>query len=285
MKAICFYLFLGVLACVPLHLGAQNIYFYNQKNLISFRVSMNPRLLASKQDTKSIENMEDGTLGRGTYYQYYDENNELVSGNQKINLMLNASYGRLFGGNKLIGVEFNYQKHHLTWNENANVVNIDEFGASTTTPLLISNPVFDIFDVQLLYGHFLSGSIAPNKHLFTYGAGVRIISLDQNQNYRKDSQTPYTDLSKFVEGYDSPMVYARVSMNYTYRILLTKNLSLDLGANLNVGLYMNMDHGESYTVGSSYNGVAFDRYYVKSKLAAETFYNMLYLRAGLSFAI
>lgn len=282
MKKIYFYLFIGAFVCIPLHLNAQNSYFYSQRNLISLHIGFNPRLPAMNQDVISMEDKE-GQLGRGTYFQYYDEKNELIKGNQKVNLMLNASYGRLFKGNKVIGVEFNYQKHHLTWNEGANVAKVDEFGNLTFKPFLTSNPVFNVYEVQVFYGSFLSKGTAPSKHLLTYGAGVRMFSLDQSQNYRKDSQTPYTDLSKFMEGYDDLLVYARISANYTYRLLLTKNLSLDLGVNFNLGIYMDMDHGESYQSGD--NGVAFDRYYIKSRLGAETFYNMLYLRAGLSFAI
>lgn len=267
-----------------LNSNAQNSYFFNQKNLFSLHVSMNPRLMPMKQDNKYVDpySSPDG-IGRGTFYQYYNDDNELIGGNEKVNLMLNVSYGRLFGGRHLVGAEFNYQKHYLTMSEDSNIgYPVGEPYGENPIPLLISTPVFNVYDLQVFYGYFISGSMSPNKHLFTYGGGIRMFSLDKNQNYRKNAGTPFTDLSQFVGGYDRSFIYARVTINYTYRIFLTKNLCLDLGINTNIGLYLDMDYGEGYQIG---NKVAYNRNYIRAKLGAETALNVFYFRTGLSFAI
>lgn len=289
MKNIYFYLFIGSLLCTSINANAQNSYFFNQKNLFSVHASFNPRLIPMSQDNKGVDNFgtADAGIGRGTFYQYYNDDNELIGGNEKVNLMLNTSYGRLFGGNNIIGVEFNYQKHYLTMSENSNMGYTVGLGYDEDfDPFLISTPIFNVYDLQLVYGYFTSGTISPNKHLFSFGAGVRIFSLDQDHNYRKDAATPFTDLSNFMEGYDENFMFIRLSMNYTYRILITKNLSFDIGLNANLGLTLNMDQGEGYKPGpGNENGPAFERYYVNSKLGAETFFNILYFRTGFSFAI
>lgn len=284
MKKIYFYLFLSVLMGVSFLSNAQNSYFFNQKNLISVHLSMNPRLVPMSQNNKSTGYFGSTPgIGRGTYYQYYDDKNKLSGEHKKLNLMLNTSYGRLFGGNKIVGVEFNYQKHYLTMNENANTGYSLDGSGEDFQPFIISSPVFNIYDVQLFFGLFLTGNTSPNKHLLTFGGGVRMFSLDKKQNYRQDAETPYTDLSKFVEDPDKSFVYFRLSMNYTYRILLTKNLCFDLGINSNFWVYLRMDNGEQYT-GGDY-GIAYDRNFMKGKLGAQTLYNMFYFRTGLSFAI
>lgn len=283
MKNSYSYLFLIVLMGASYSSDAQNSYFFNQKNLISIHASMNPRLMPMSQNNKNTNYFGSNPgIGRGTYYQYYDDKNKLSGKHKKLNLMLNTSYGRLFGGNKIIGVEFNYQKHYFTMNEKANTGYSQDGSGIDFKPFLISSPVFNIYDVQLFFGFFLTGNTSPNKHLLTFGGGTRIFSLDKKQNYRQDAETPYTNLSRFVQDPDKSFVYFRLSMNYTYRILLTKNLSFDIGVNGNFWLYLNMDNGEQYTGGEN---IAYTRYYMKSKLGAQTLYNMFYFRTGLSFAI
>ncbi|WP_107038478.1 hypothetical protein [Brumimicrobium mesophilum] len=286
MKITCLLSFVFISTVFSLSVTGQDSYFFNQKNMFSVRASFNPRLIPMRQDNNSYS--QDG-IGRGTYYQYYDESNKLYENNQRYNLMLNTSYARLYDGNKIIGVEFNYQKHNLTMNENANWYSYQEIdGSYITEPFLISTPVFNVFDIQILSGRFNGNFISPNKHLWTYGLGVRIFSLDQNQNYRMDVETPITDLENLIEDFDRVYVFTRLSINYTYRILITKSLSLDLGINANFGLYQEMDPvygnpGQSFYDGG--NSPIYSRYFVKNKLGHETFFNILYFRSGLSFAL
>ncbi|RFC55561.1 hypothetical protein [Brumimicrobium aurantiacum] len=265
----------------------QDAYFYNQKNIFSIRANFNPRLIPLSQNQGSPYG-----VGRGTYYLRYNENNELLGGHQKMNLMLNANYARLYNGNKVIGFEVNYQKHHFTMSENAiDFIHSDSDGYynDIEIPYHISTPIFNTFDFQVQFGSFSSSYIAPNKHLWTYGFGIRLFSLDQNQNYRKDSETPYTDLDTYMEDYDKPFIFYRFSVNYTYRTLITKNLSFDIGFNLNAGLAaMKAEavEGDPSTYGSIYGDeYAYNRYFIQAKLAHETFYNIIYFRTGLSFAI
>lgn len=281
-----------VILSTALNSNAQNTYFYNQKNFFSLKASFNPRLIPMRQDKVFGKDTYGNVgVGRGTYYIYYDDNNQLAVDQQKVNLMLNANYGRLFDGNRFIGAEFNYQKHHFTVNENANIGYEDgwyEDYDSHWIPYEISTPVFNIYDIQFQYGKFSSNYIAPNKHLWTYGIGVRIISLDQKQNYRSDSETPFTDLNDFMEDYDKPFIFFRASINYTYRILITKNLSLDLGFNLNAGAAMKdaaaMAGIPSQSDYITNNQSAYPRFFMKSNLSNETFHNIFYFRSGLSYA-
>lgn len=290
MKKIYFYIFVSILLCVSISSYAQNSYFFNQKNLISIHASMNPRLMPMSHDNEYVDEFSssDG-IHRGTFYQRYNEDNELVGGNEKINLMLNTSYGRLFGGHHIIGVEFNYQKHFLTMNENSNMgyTYVDDYNTDPEMkPFLFSSPVFNVYDFQLFYGYFFTGAISPNKHLITFGGGVRIFSLDQDQNYRKNSETPFTDLSNFMTAYDQNIMFVRFSINYTYRILLTKNLSFDIGFNTNLGLSFEMDAAQEYQPGDgAENGAVYKRSFIRNRLGTENFYNIFYLRTGLSFAI
>jgi hypothetical protein len=295
-------LHLSIFACL-LFFMSQNIYgqetyFFNQRNLISLHASFNPRLIPMGQNDNFNNSLgaQDVGVGRGTYYQSYDENNKLVYGNQNFNLMFNGSYKRIYNSNRIIGVEFNYQKHNLTMNENATLgySYIDPFNSNeqVAIPFEISTPLFNVYDIQFLWGSFSDASTSPNKHLLTYGLGVRMFSLDQNQNYRFDANTPYTDLANYMEDYDEMYIYARLSMNYTYRILITKNLSLDLGVNFNIGLYQDMEADGGLPMQSGYyseenpsDSPAYVRYFVKNKLGHETFYNMIYFRTGFSFAL
>lgn len=282
MRKLYFYIVVGLLLWTPIESYAQNSYFLNQRNLISLHVSLNPRLIPmSKDNTQTNSMLGENTLEGiwpGSFYQRYNDDNELVGGNEKMNIMLNASYAFIFGKRSLLGVEFNYQKHYLTMNEASTEPSQEGL------PILVSTPLFNVYDLQLFYGFFSSGTIAPNKHLFTFGAGARIFSLDQDHNYRKDAETPYTNLANYMEGYDESFVYFKTSINYTYRILLTKNLSFDIGVNANIGLSLNMDSGEGYFQ-YHVNGPYYDRSFVKNKLGAETMLNILYFRAGLSLAI
>lgn len=268
---------------------SQNTYFFNQKNIFSVHASFNPRLIPMGQNNLDNTNIgEHIGVGRGTYYIYYDENNKLVGEHQKTNLMLNFNYGRLLGGENLIGVEFNYQKHHFTMNKNANNGYQEDDYSSGLIPYEISTPVFNTYDIQFQYGRFTSANLAPSKHLWTYGLGIRLISLDQKQNYRSDSETQFTDLNDFMEDYDKPFVFVRFSTNYTYRILITKNLSFDLGVNFNIGLaamHAEVVDGIPSTHDYSLNNSAYQRSFIKAKLSHETLYNIFYFRSGLSFAL
>jgi len=292
MRTIYFYTLIAFFICIGSVSSAQNSYFFNQKNLISVHASVNPRLVPMyKNNSGSYDMYGLNGLGKGTYYQYYDDENNLRSDHQKYNLMLNTSYGRVIGKHNIIGIEFNYQKHHLTVNSSANM-GIDEYSYEnsyeyTKKPFLLSTPVFNVFDLQLFSGRFDNSNIAPNKHLLTYGAGVRIFSLDKSQNYRKSSGEPYTDLAKFMHGYDDSFVFVRFSLNYTFRILITKNLSFDIGLNTNLTMTLDFDDLLGGIDGYDYipkDFVAYSRDYVKSNLGSSTFFNMFYLRTGLSYA-
>lgn len=285
-------LFLLILFIVPSGFG-QKSFFYGQKNIFSVNARLSPRLFHIQND-----NLGAGTSGHGTYYQNYDENGRLKSGNQQVNLMLNVSYLRMVGRKTGIGLEFNYQKHHLTNHKEleydyihydvdgyvGNNVVIDEFTAST--------PVFNMYEVKLIAGTFLGPNIAPGNHLFHYGVGFRSYSLDQNRQYYYDKDTPVTH-RQFMAGYDSNIMFLRFTVGYTYRLLLTKNLSLDIGSDFNLGGAI---MGETYSGNNSFpqgyfyfenkaNNVIYDRPYVKNRLGKETFSSMIYFRAGLSFAI
>src|SRR5690554_6951889 len=122
MTKTLFYTIAFLLTGISFSSFGQHSYFFNQKNVFSVRTNFNPRLIPIRQNDSNdgMGGAEEG-VGRGTYYQYYDESNNLVGGHQKVNVMLNTSYKRLFGGNKFFGVEFNYQKHNFTMNENANM--------------------------------------------------------------------------------------------------------------------------------------------------------------------
>ena len=291
MKNLYYYILTIVLLSITSSASGQHSYFFNQRNLITVNASVNPRLMTMKSNSASSIGMyNDGGLGLGTFYQYYNDENVLTGGHMKYNLMLNTSYGRIFGRNKIFGVEFNYQKQHMTINENSNGgYKYDQYGYDQKLlPYLISTPVFNIYDIQLTYGLFNSGYLAPNKHIISYGVGVRIFSLAENENYRKDALTPFTDLSKFMTDYDKNFIFARLSINYTYRILITKNLSFDLGINTNLTLTADFDPQEGNPSSYSFDtgkGVAYRRDFVKSRLAYQTFFNIFYFRTGLSFAI
>lgn len=287
MKNLYHYILISILISTAYSSNAQDSYFFNQKNLFSIHASYNPRLIPKSNDKEDYP----GNIGikKGTYYQYYNDKNVLVRDQQKSNLMLNTSYGRLFGGHSIFGIEFNYQKQNLTVNKNANL-GPDYDGDYTIKPFLASTPVYNVFDIQLTYGYFESSNIAPNKHIFSFGAGVRIFSLDQNQNYRKDADTPFTNLSTFIGSYDENIVFLRLSMNYTYRILITKNVSIDLGINTNVSVSGGLDAtlgipNEVYYDYQSESGPMYSKEFIDSKLGHETFFNIFYFRAGLSFAI
>jgi hypothetical protein len=118
--------------------------------------------------------------------------------------------------------------------------------------------------------------------------GLRIFSLDQKQNYRKDKDTPFTDLSNFMTDYEQNFYFPRISINYTFRMLLTKNVSLDIGVNSNLTMTFNFDPQTGdptqydYTTDTS---IAYGREYVESRLGHTTFFNIFYFRTGLSFAI
>ncbi len=250
-------------------------YFYNQKNSFAIRASINPRLIP-------MSNNRGDALDGGTYFQGYDKNNKRVRGDEKVNLMLNLSYGRLFGGNKIIGAEFNYQKHHLTVNRKLFVDNdnIDpDSYEKKGIPFLSSSPIFNVYDINVFFGHFKKSALAPSQHLFQYGFGVRMSSLNTKQNYRMDANTPITDLSKFVEGPDDNYLSLRFTFSYTYRILLTKNLNLDLGLSTCVGL--SLVQGGLYTFNE--NEPIYNKYYIETRLKFENFMNILYFRSGLSF--
>ncbi|HLV40860.1 MAG TPA: hypothetical protein VKY37_01180 [Brumimicrobium sp.] len=289
MKKLYYYLLTVTLFSLALNTNAQNTYFFNQRNLITVNASINPRLMALKSNKSTGMYSQDG-LGLGTFYQYYNDENVLMGGHMKYNLMLNTSYGRIFGGNKIFGVEFNYQKQHMTINESSNAGYQDyNYGYDQKViPFLVSTPVFNIYDIQLTYGLFNSSYIAPNKHIISYGLGLRIYSLSENENYRKDALTPFTDLSHYMNDYDKSFIFVRLSINYTYRILITKNLSFDLGINTNLTLTADFDPQEGFPSQPGYalgEGAAYRREFVKSRLAYQTFFNIFYFRTGLSFAI
>lgn len=271
-----FILFIVVLLTSLNTFAQKNSYFYNQKNTFSVNLSMNPRLVPMSKNQKMAKE-------GGTYFQKYDKNNNLQKGDEKVNLMLNVSYGRLFGGNKIIGVEFNYQKHYLTANRKLFIDTLDVnegYGYNELgIPALSSSPVFNIYDFNIFYGRFSDAVLSPNKHLIQYGLGVRIHSLNKNQNYRLDSSTPITDLNDFVGNPDKNYLTFRLTFSYTYRILLTKNLNLDLGVLTNLALAFRSRENFSYDG----NSPIYDEYYVGSKLRFETMMNMFYFKSGLSF--
>lgn len=289
MKKLYYYILTIVILSTTFSSYAQHSYFFNQKNVFSVKASVNPRLLAmhNNKDKGDFMSYQEG-IGLGTFYQYYNDENVLIGGDLKYNLMLNTSYGRIFGGNKIIGLEFNYQKTHMTISESSNSgFQYSEYN-QTPIPFLISTPVFNVYDIQLTIGHFASTNISPNKHLITFGAGIRMFSLDEKQNYRSDEITPYTDLSEFMEEYDRSYIFARISVNYTYRILITKNLSFDIGVNSNLTLTTHFDpeEGNQYSYGYSIvKDAAYRRSFVQSRLGYQTFFNLFYFRTGLSFAI
>ena len=147
-------------------------------------------------------------------------------------------------------------------------------------PVFSSSPIYNIYDVNILYGRFNTSSLAPNKHIIKYGAGVRMHMLNKNQNYRLDRDTPITDLSMLVEEPDRIYFNIRFTFSYTYRILLTKNLNLDLGVITNAAL--TFKSGAHYNVYEEGKPI-YDANYVDMRLGAETFWNMVYFKTGLSF--
>src|SRR5690554_6476908 len=289
MKKLYYYLLTVTLFSLALNTNGQNTYFFNQRNLITVNASINPRLMALKSNKSTGMYSQDG-LGLGSFYQYYNDENVLMGGHMKYNLMLNTSYGRIFGGNKIFGVEFNYQKQHMTINESSNAGYQDyNYGYDQKViPFLVSTPVFNIYDIQLTYGLFNSNHLAPNQHLISYGVGVRIFSLARQENYREDPSTSYTDLSYFLADYEKTFIFARLSLNYTYRILLSKNLSFDLGVNSNITLTTDFDPYDGDPSGYDFANnkkVAYSREYIKSRLGNYSFFNIFYFRTGLTFAI
>lgn len=282
-------LFIFILFIVPFNFG-QKSFFYGQKNLISIGTLVSPRLFHIQNNNQNYR-----SSGHGTYYQHYDEKGKLESGNQVVNLMLNASYLRMITRNMAIGLEFSYQKHNLTnhktlaeefiYYQDLNDVVIEEFTASS--------PRFNMYEVKFIAGSFLGPNIAPGNHLLQYGIGFRSYSLDQKMQYYFDKDTPVTH-SQFMGGYENNFIFIRLSIGYTYRVLLTKNLSLDLGATFNLG--GGNIFGDSYSGNNAFpqgyfyfkdtpERIIYDRPYVKNRLGRETFSNVIYFRFGLSFAI
>src|SRR5690554_2797618 len=362
------YILTFVIISTAFYNQAQNSYFFNQRNIFTVNASYNPRLVFILRSNSFDANYYETSLGLGTYYQRYDKDDVLVGGHNKHNLMLNLAYGRIFNRNKVIGLEFNYQKHRMTINENPtsgynnyyyeedlepylvstpvfNIYDIQftyglfnsnhlapnkhnlmlnlaygrifnrnkviglEFNyqkhrmtinenptsgynnyyyEEDLEPYLVSTPVFNIYDIQFTYGLFNSNHLAPNQHLISYGVGVRIFSLDKKENYREDPSTPYTDLSYFLADYEKNFIFARLSLNYTYRILLSKNLSFDLGVNSNITLTTDFDPYDGDPSGYDFANnkkVAYSREYIKSRLGNYSFFNIFYFRTGLTFAI
>lgn len=282
-------LFLLVLFIVPSSFG-QKSYFYDQKNIFSIHARLSPRISVMRNDVLGA-----GSSSYGSYYQHYDENGNLISGNQKVNLMLNASYLRMVGRKIGIGLEFSYQKHNMTIHENYsglytgyddNSIDYEEHDSFTA-----STPVFNVYEVKFIAGSFLGRNIAPSRHLLHYGIGFRTYSLDQSKQYHYDKDTPVTH-RQFMSSYDSNFTFLRLTVGYTYRLLLTKNLSLDLGADFNLGggNIMGLSSPESFPEGYFYfknegNYEIYDRAYMKNRMGFETFSNVIYFRAGVSFAI
>lgn len=289
MRNLYTYILTFVIISTAFYNQAQDSYFFNQRNIFTVNVSYNPRLVPILRSNSFDGNYYDETsLGMGTYYQRYNEDNVLVGGHKKHNLMLNLAYGRVFNRNKVIGLEFNYQKQRMTFNENSMSGYSSYYYEENPMPYVVSTPVFNIYDVQFTYGLFNSNHLAPNQHLISYGVGVRIFSLDKNENYRQDALTPFTDLSDFLSDYEKNFVFARLSLNYTYRILLTKNLSFDLGVNTNITLTTEFDPYTGNPSGYNYANnkkVAYSREYIKSRLGHYSFFNIFYFRTGLTFAI
>lgn len=284
---------LSVLIATSHFATSQNKYFYNQKNFISLRLNFNPRIVAMTNNGKKPS--EDGTA-YGTYYQEYNKNGILTKRKQNMNLMLNFNYGRLFAERYLVGFEINYQKHHLTMKKNGlylpkkdpNI--IDFYDSDYPTPFSASSPIFNTFDFMLSIGRFSSKSLSPNKHLFQLAAGVRAFFLDKKQAYYYDANTPITDLSRFMEGYDKPFIVSRISLIYTYRILITKGLSFDIGASVNANISANFTPKDGAPTGykafnSGSNQPIYDRLFVKTRLGYESFLNIFYFRTGFSYAL
>ncbi|WP_417266665.1 hypothetical protein [Brumimicrobium sp.] len=282
------YILTFVIISTAFYNQAQNSYFFNQRNIFTVNASYNPRLVPILRSNSFDANYYETSLGLGTYYQRYDKDDVLVGGHNKHNLMLNLAYGRIFNRNKVIGLEFNYQKHRMTINENPTSGYNNYYYEEDLEPYIVSTPVFNIYDIQFTYGLFNSNHLAPNQHLISYGVGVRIFSLDKKENYREDPSTPYTDLSYFLADYEKNFIFARLSLNYTYRILLSKNLSFDLGVNSNITLTTEFDPYAGDPSGYDFANnkkVAYSREYIKSRLGNYSFFNIFYFRTGLTFAI
>jgi len=52
-----------------------------------------------------------------------------------------------------------------------------------------------------------------------------------------------------MQGYDKAITPLRLTVGYTYRILLTKNLSLNLGVDGNIGLFTGFTPQDGYPNG------------------------------------
>ncbi|WP_107038483.1 hypothetical protein [Brumimicrobium mesophilum] len=212
----------------------------------------------------------------GTYYYERDNNDELVVKQQKVNLMLNLFYGRLVRNRILLGVDFSYQKHHIT-----------AFEHELNPEYDIVNPVYNIIEIQGSFGIFLGQSIAPNKHLLQFQYGPRLFFI--KNNYNSDDGNSETELDQLYTtvDYKIPMHFMRFSVNYTYRQMLTENLNLDLGVTTNFGIYSTfLDpyspfYYDYYT--GSINFLTYSPSYMKSRLARETMRNILYFKVGLSY--
>lgn len=93
-----------------------------------------------------------------------------------------------------------------------------------------------------------------------------------------------------MQGYDKAITPLRLTVGYTYRILLTKNLSLNLGVDGNIGLFTGFTPQDGYPNGYLYfyqneNTAIYNYGFIRSRLKYETFFNIIYFRGGLSFAI
>lgn len=270
---------------------SQYDYFHGQKNVFAIHSNVMPRFSAMKKD-RAIGSKNDNSM-YGTYYNEYDNNNQLIEKQQKVNLMLNVFYGRLVKRNILLGFDFNYQKHHLTMQEGG-FKRIYKNSEGEKPPFLASSPVFNIIEAQFSLGFFLGRAISPNKHLLQLQFGQRYFLFDKNQNYRFDEETPVENLGEFVQFADLGNLGIkkwRFSINYTYRILLTENLNLDLGVTTNFGIYRDMhsysgspeEYEENYNYNSTYYEGVFPWLYVTNRLGFETVRNVIYLKFGVSF--
>lgn len=275
-----------ILLCILIpfahQVNSQYDYFHGQKNVFSFHINANPRFtpMLHNDDASTYDQDYDYDYGYyynnnyqsgyGTYYIKNNEDGQTEVKKQNFNIQLNMFYGRLFKKRVLLGIDMNYQSHNMTF---------------LHQDLAISNfkttPLFHVVDAQLSFGLFLGKQLSPNKHLLQIQAGPKMYFLNTSKEYRDSSGEPYEDLDKYMKTENKPFTYFRLNVNYTRRILLTERISLDLGFTSNFGLFGPMS---PYSIISIDPGVRTDVESVKNRLGYETFRNIFYLSAGISYA-
>lgn len=270
------YFFIVCLSVWSLNTVAQTPGYLGKKNLFSIHSTPSFRILPA------FGLLDSGGNGFRTY-KARANGSGLDSKTKVARIDFRVGYMRVLSRKLQLGAEFGYEHMVLP----LQLYTYDNFRSSS--------PEFNIYGGYIKVGVTSGKFIAPAGFTNTVGIGPQIYSFDQNANYYFSSDI-YGDLSDSIAAfpnYGGPMWGINAFYQLSYRVLLAKFLSLELGLRLKAGVVFNGDrtsidlNAVSSVTNSGYdptiNRAFWTKRDLKDAVLYENSFNLAQFRIGLNF--